>query len=446
MFFDDPIYGGAMRAANLIETFRGMGRNQEMFERNKMRQQALDSAAETEQTLKLMQLARPVDAAGRVQYGLNTPARVGKVPGFMPQISVNREVDPSRRLDVTGFDGRSRGVFEAMTADELMGRASQQQQAGLMQKLAADAQLEQIRQGTRLQREKGKAAFEADLKSEALQSSGGFLPENIATHFGIAKGTRLSGEDIKRYTDAFQGLQPKQATPQLATDDQGMMRAIAFGPDGNPVVKPVGKFGKSKAQPASAGGGAVDPMDDLLADTIMDDPNAYYDLTPSARTQIMPLLRQRGFTGFGKAMGEGAVDRTADGLSALESVRELATVLETEADRLGPIQGRLAISNPYNDLQGLQAQINLVRQRVGKALEGGVLRKEDEIKYEKILPTMSDTPRTARDKARIVVKELEKDMRVYEETQRRSGRNTGTVRPQGGAATQRPPLSSFEGK
>jgi hypothetical protein len=179
MFFDDPIYGGAMRAANLIETFRGMGRNQEMFERNKMRQQALDSAAETEQTLKLMQLARPADAAGRVQYGMNTPAQVRGVPGFMPQISVNRDVDPSRRLDVTGFDGRSRGVFEAMTADELMGRASQQQQAGLMQKLAADAQLEQIRQGTRLQREKGLATFKDEQEAKRRASEPTVDPNNL---------------------------------------------------------------------------------------------------------------------------------------------------------------------------------------------------------------------------------------------------------------------------
>jgi hypothetical protein len=37
-----------------------------------------------------------------------------------------------------------------------------------------------------------------------------------------------------------------------------------------------------------------------------------------------------------------------------------------------------------------QGVINLVKQIVGKGLEGGVLRKEDESKYEKILPTLSD--------------------------------------------------------
>lgn len=37
-----------------------------------------------------------------------------------------------------------------------------------------------------------------------------------------------------------------------------------------------------------------------------------------------------------------------------------------------------------------QAVIDRVKQVIGKALEGGVLRKEDEIKYEKILPTIGD--------------------------------------------------------
>lgn len=39
-----------------------------------------------------------------------------------------------------------------------------------------------------------------------------------------------------------------------------------------------------------------------------------------------------------------------------------------------------------------QGVINLVKQIIGKGLEGGVLRKEDESKYEKILPTLSDPP------------------------------------------------------
>ena len=42
-----------------------------------------------------------------------------------------------------------------------------------------------------------------------------------------------------------------------------------------------------------------------------------------------------------------------------------------------------------------QATIDRVKQVIGKALEGGVLRKEDEYKYVKILPTIIDPPEVA---------------------------------------------------
>lgn len=43
------------------------------------------------------------------------------------------------------------------------------------------------------------------------------------------------------------------------------------------------------------------------------------------------------------------------------------------------------------DAKKRQGVIDRVKQVIGKALEGGVLRKEDEVKYEKILPTIADT-------------------------------------------------------
>lgn len=44
------------------------------------------------------------------------------------------------------------------------------------------------------------------------------------------------------------------------------------------------------------------------------------------------------------------------------------------------------------DAKSKQAVIDRVKQVIGKALEGGVLRKEDEVKYTKILPTIGDPP------------------------------------------------------
>lgn len=50
------------------------------------------------------------------------------------------------------------------------------------------------------------------------------------------------------------------------------------------------------------------------------------------------------------------------------------------------------------DAKQRQAVIDRVKQVIGKALEGGVLRKEDEYKYVKILPTIGDPPDVAKTK------------------------------------------------
>lgn len=50
------------------------------------------------------------------------------------------------------------------------------------------------------------------------------------------------------------------------------------------------------------------------------------------------------------------------------------------------------------DSKSRQAVIDRVKQVIGKALEGGVLRKEDEAKYERILPTIGDEPTVAASK------------------------------------------------
>lgn len=61
---------------------------------------------------------------------------------------------------------------------------------------------------------------------------------------------------------------------------------------------------------------------------------------------------------------------------------------------IGPIRGLQGL-NPYStEGKAFQQLIATTKQIIGKGLEGGVLRKEDEIKYEKILPTQFDTMET----------------------------------------------------
>jgi len=59
-------------------------------------------------------------------------------------------------------------------------------------------------------------------------------------------------------------------------------------------------------------------------------------------------------------------------------------------------------------------------------MEGGVLRKEDEIKYRKMLPQITDTPQVARNKIKNVT-EMLKLQRQTKEDMYSSSENMGDV-------------------
>jgi len=172
-----------------------------------------------------------------------------------------------------------------------------------------------------------------------------------------------------------------------------------------------------------ASGAAAGRKEDAiaLADTVIANPSLWDQLTPSAKTNTAPVLAQKGYKDFGKPMNEGALTKIAESRSAIESLRDLRVTLKENEQYIGPISGFQAL-NPYSEARQAQAKIDLVKQRVGKALEGGVLRKEDEEKYKRILATLRDTPATAIAKVDGLVETLQRDMKIFEDEQRRGGR------------------------
>lgn len=85
---------------------------------------------------------------------------------------------------------------------------------------------------------------------------------------------------------------------------------------------------------------------------------------------------------------------------ALEDIR---TTLDANKDIFGPVAGRLAGANPYNEKAAtIDAQFRTAAQQFGRYMEGGVLRKEDEEKYRKMFPQLSDTPAVAANKLALV--------------------------------------------
>jgi hypothetical protein len=169
-----------------------------------------------------------------------------------------------------------------------------------------------------------------------------------------------------------------------------------------------------------------------LVQAVLNNPLMYDDLTPSVKTAISADLAKAGFSGFGRRLSSTEIAKLSDGKSAIASLKDLREVLVANEKHIGPISG-LAALNPYSEARKAQADIDRVKQRVGKALEGGVLRKEDEEKYKKILATLTDTPETAIYKVDQIIQNIEQDMSIYTGELRRGGRkvDSGPQAPAG---------------
>jgi len=82
-----------------------------------------------------------------------------------------------------------------------------------------------------------------------------------------------------------------------------------------------------------------------------------------------------------------------------------------------------------------QGMINLVRQIIGKGLEGGVLRKEDEAKYAKMLPTISDHPDVVKSKIKTLISTLEQKRTVRLDAMRDAGYDVSKFDARAGGGT-----------
>lgn len=124
-------------------------------------------------------------------------------------------------------------------------------------------------------------------------------------------------------------------------------------------------------------------------------------------------------------LSDSAIKSVTDIQSALFDIDSLGQKIQSSSVS-GPITGRLRTANPFDtEAQSLQAEVDRVRQVVGKALEGGVLRKEDEVKYAKILPTTKDTKEVAANKLRELKTKLNQDLQTYLAAQQSSGKGRG---------------------
>lgn len=111
----------------------------------------------------------------------------------------------------------------------------------------------------------------------------------------------------------------------------------------------------------------------------------------------------------GKLLPPSAITQLNEGKAVAMMLPEVEAALNQAGQIMGPAMGRIGSGNPYDkEAQTTDAQFRATSQAFGKFMEGGVLRKEDEEKYRKMFPQLSDLPEVARKKLSIVGRMLAK--------------------------------------
>lgn len=116
-----------------------------------------------------------------------------------------------------------------------------------------------------------------------------------------------------------------------------------------------------------------------------------------------------------KPLNSTAAGNVTDLQNGIVNLQQLGDQFQSSGSNV-PIIGGLLAKNPFNtEAQSLQANVARTKQVIGKALEGGVLRKEDEIKYAKILPTLNDSDAVAQQKIAYIMDDLTRKLELYQQ-------------------------------
>jgi len=144
----------------------------------------------------------------------------------------------------------------------------------------------------------------------------------------------------------------------------------------------------------------------------------------SEQLALMEVMFPEATGTGGKTLPAGALEDLANSQEALALLPELEGLITESGSAFGPLEGPLRGLNPWDKTgQGAKSTIQLVKQIIGKGLEGGVLRKEDEYKYERILPKLGDTESTVANKIDLLKRTLGNKYETLVQTYQMGGYN-----------------------
>ena len=234
------------------------------------------------------------------------------------------------------------------------------------------------------------AEKEQSLKSEMALDDMGFDRQKSAFDFerGVKKGER-EDEDYKRTSEDRDSLKSPTSAKSTAYQDA--------------LIEWSKEVGKPLSEKMIRGKSAEDL--EIMAPFLKDaakkkkKKQELYLKTKAATTKA---TKPRGLTqNMIKTLNERNTNPIVIG--------DLDSLIDQNKNRFGPVAGRLGGANPYDtDSQAINSKLKASSQAFGKYMEGGVLRKEDEVKYEKMFPQLKDTPEVASRKLEIVRDMLQK--------------------------------------
>lgn len=255
---------------------------------------------------------------------------------------------------------------------------------------------------------------------------GGFLAEPV-----IAGATQASKAPIATNVGRGLNMAANAITPSAGSATRGVLptaasQIIGRQAFGQPqTTAPMGQT--TSAQGSSLFSqqisGQSQPQSDMTTGTTSQSPYPrealLYDMQRDPQNADKYMAYYKQFeelypTAAAKTFSSAAAGTMSDFQSSLNELNNLTQEIATGKGTVDPIFGRIRSLNPYDvDQQTLQAMIDKTRQIVGKALEGGVLRKEDEEKYKRILPTTSDTKEVALNKIQMIKSQLGSKLQDY---------------------------------
>lgn len=219
-------------------------------------------------------------------------------------------------------------------------------------------------------------------------------------------------------------------SPKYAETLKGKTREVTTqNPDGSSTVQIVddkpGQSFTSSPRPKEPKTREIVTMENgrRVTKIVPDEAGASYPLPPTdtASEPLVPIMGPDGQSVLvprSQAVGKRPANSREQGRAVTAGDASDLADFDTSRDELAAVRAalsgkdstgiiaRVGATLPYvtqitgwgADAKKRQAVIDRVKQVIGKTLEGGVLRKEDEAKYEKILPTIGDEASVANEK------------------------------------------------